>query len=305
MILTLRLAVLWAATAAALLGWSEFIFVNEGPVRSILDAGWAVHTLGLWAFYLIPAAALLALWRLRWPATWWQAVVAGCLVGWIIEGAMVPAVYEAAPLSFVWTSMAWHAPVDVMLGLWLLPRLMDRDVSAWALALTLSACGVAVGIWALWTVGNAQDALNMTAWAYGSVLLLGISGAVIGAIAWAAWGHEVARLPKSLTWAALAACSALFVMQGLIAPFWLTALCILAALTFWAHMRQENRKPISTEMVPIRAVWFTLFGVAALLAYRLGTFVLLDLDTEIITFFGFLLGSLIAGIAILRGFISR
>lgn len=305
MILALRLTVLWAATAAGLLGWSEFLFVNEGPARAVLSPGWAMALVDLWAFYLIPAAALMALWHLRWPATWWQAVIGGALVGWVIEGAVVAAVYEAPPFSFLWTSVAWHGPVDVALGLWLLPRLLRRDVKGWFAPAWFVGAGALIGFWALWTVGEEAEALNMTPLAFAWLAGIGTACAAAGAWAWASLGHEVTRLPRSLAWVALGICATLLAAQGLSAPFAFAGLSLLVAFTFWLYFRQRNREPENADIASIRLVWFTLFAAAAALSYTVSLSVTLNIDVEFITFIGFSTGLLIAAFALVRGFISR
>lgn len=305
MILALRLTVLWAATAAGLLGWSEFLFVNEGPASAVLGPGWAMALVDLWAFYLVPAAALMALWHLRWPATWWRAVLGGALVGWVIEGAVVAAVYEAPPFSFLWTSVAWHGPVDIALGLWLFPLLLNRDVRGWIASAAFAVSGAMIGIWALWTVGDEAEALNMTPQAFGWLVGIGTACAAFGAWGWASLGHEVTRLPRPLAWAALALCAVLLAGQGLTAPIAFAGLSLLVAFTFWLYLRQRNREPEKADIASIRLVWFTLFAGAAALSYTVSLSVFPNIDVEFITFIGFSTGLLIAISAALRGFISR
>ena len=32
-------------------------------------------------------------------------------MGWLIEGALIPLVYDAPPISFVWPSLGWHMTI--------------------------------------------------------------------------------------------------------------------------------------------------------------------------------------------------
>ena len=143
-------------TALILLFLSEFLFLNEGPVATVVTllgdrAGWGLAAaLGEFVLvYVVFAYALLG--SLHWFSvrTITDLFLVGALVGWAIEGIVIPLVYEAVPVSIVWPSVAWHSLVDVLLGWYLLRRLMRSDRGWHALA-AFTLVGIAWGAWATW-----------------------------------------------------------------------------------------------------------------------------------------------------------
>lgn len=163
--------------------FSEFYFLNEGPVFELvaaLKAGpvAAIIGLGELALYyaLFGAPFLIALGAFK-VGNWRGLILAGGLYGLSAEASVVPMVYEAPPLSFVWTSLSWHTLVDVVLGWWLL-RLALRGRMLWAIGLPV-ALGLFWGVWATWFWGEAPEmALSLEdfavmAWVTGAALLLG------------------------------------------------------------------------------------------------------------------------------------
>ena len=100
-------------TALILLFLSEFLFLNEGPVATVVTllgdrAGWGLAAaLGEFVLvYVVFAYALLG--SLHWFSvrTITDLFLVGALVGWAIEGIVIPLVYEAVPVSIVWPSVA-------------------------------------------------------------------------------------------------------------------------------------------------------------------------------------------------------
>lgn len=77
--------------------------------------------------------------------------VAGALFGWMVEGVLVAATYEALPFSVSWTALAWHALLSVV-WLWdVFPRwMMSRPWTPLAAGIGI---GVLEGAWAItwWT----------------------------------------------------------------------------------------------------------------------------------------------------------
>ncbi|MGV6846942.1 MAG: hypothetical protein ACWA5A_01050 [Marinibacterium sp.] len=142
--------------ALAMAVWSEFVFYNEDPSHRLvaaLDGGGADairYLAGLGLFYTIPSAflvGLLGLFGSHGPA---RIFILGALTGYCIEGAVVPAVYEAPPISFLWTSVAWHGPITVGLGVFLLPRFLST-LTFPRLAVLVVLLGLFWGIWTSWT----------------------------------------------------------------------------------------------------------------------------------------------------------
>ena len=69
----------------------------------------------------------------------------GALVGWTVEGMVVGTVYAMLPLSISWTALAWHAPLSVVIGWCVFPRLLGHGGRrAWIAA---AGGGAAMGAW--------------------------------------------------------------------------------------------------------------------------------------------------------------
>lgn len=117
--------------------WARLEGEGNDPASAILT----------WSLYCgVTYLALLALRRFR--ATGVAALfLVGAIVGWLIEGAIVPEIYTAMPFSIAFTALAWHALLSVLGGWWLLPALLRRGgVRAW---LVCAALGAAWGLWSL------------------------------------------------------------------------------------------------------------------------------------------------------------
>ena len=72
--------------------------------------------------------------------------LAACMLGFLIEGVLVPVVYSHVPFTIVWTSMAWHALITVVIG-WLVFRHVML-CQTWYIKLTFNAgLGVFLGCW--------------------------------------------------------------------------------------------------------------------------------------------------------------
>jgi len=75
----------------------------------------------------------------------WRLLLAGAIAGWLVEGAVVATVYEALPFSIVWTGLAWHATISVVVGWYLLPRALRGG--GWRALLAAAPLGVFLGGW--------------------------------------------------------------------------------------------------------------------------------------------------------------
>jgi hypothetical protein len=134
---------LFAALALGLIAvWgSENLFWTAAPER--LDAAGLILT---WLAYAVCSGAALS--ALLWTgARGWKGIfLAGVLLGYGVEGAVVDTIYEAIPFHFVWTAMAWHALLTVLVlgGLW---RQQAARRVPWALAAAIGVFGL---IWGLY-----------------------------------------------------------------------------------------------------------------------------------------------------------
>ena len=148
---------------------------------------------------------------------------------------MVPAVYEAVPFSYLWTSVAWHGPVTVGLGLFLLPRLMERGT--WPRrALSLAALGAGWGVWTTWAWADPGFApLSAGAFAGYAAATTCVMALGYGLLALARW--PAPHLPRWASYALMCPSLVLFVVQGLTHPLGGLGLAVLLGLLVLALAR--------------------------------------------------------------------
>ncbi|MEL7184041.1 MAG: hypothetical protein AAGK57_10395, partial [Pseudomonadota bacterium] len=183
------------------------------------------------------------------------------LVGFAIEGTVVPAVYEAVPLSYLWTSVAWHGPITVGLGIFLMPRLLAR-LGPVQMGLTAIGAGVGWGIWTTWVweggIPNLSpaDFAAYAAWTF--------AGIAVGYVLLHFAGWPRVTLHKGALWLFALVPAALFVMQGVFFPVGGVGLAvILAGLLFalsrweWAPVAPEHlrwRNLVILGLMPVTAI---------------------------------------------------
>src|SRR5690606_17482277 len=82
----------------------------------------------------------------------WAVFLAGAVFGWFEEGIFLQTTYGQdgleLPVTIAWTALAWHALFDVLVGWYLVRRVLasDRPLRVAALA---SAIGLVYGLWAV------------------------------------------------------------------------------------------------------------------------------------------------------------
>ncbi|RMD65174.1 hypothetical protein D6833_03330 [Candidatus Parcubacteria bacterium] len=139
--------------------YSEFLFygqLNEPgtPPPTVFDL------LLLWAVYALMAYILMALIRCYRVASVPALLVVGAAYGWMLEGGIVATVYEELPWSLSFTALAWHMPIDVLFGWYLVPKwLRERDF-----AFNLRASALTGLLWGFWAVWPAQVTPLRPAW---------------------------------------------------------------------------------------------------------------------------------------------
>ena len=267
---------LWRQGAAllgagcVLLFFSEFFFLNEGPVGDLVAWRPAARLalIGeLALYYVLFALPMLA--ALRWfrVRSWTGLFLAACLYGWATEGVLIPVVYENLPWSYSWTSIGWHVLIDVFVGLVLLPRaLAARQV--WVAPAACLTLGIAWGYWATWIWVDGPG-LSPTEFAVkvGWTFPLLAVGTVLIALSGPA-------LPRVDRWVGLAGCLLavpLAVAQAAATPLGGVGLLALVVLSV-ALLRREDRLPprrIAPERPPsaVRWLWLGLVPAAAIPTY--------------------------------------
>lgn len=158
---TERLAFLLGCSLIVLF-FSEFFFFNESVTEQIHAAIRSPSLLmsallELSIFYLLAVSpGILILYYTRVSCVFGVFLV-GAIIGYFIEGLIVPVVYIEFPISLVWTALSWHPIIDVVLGLWIL-QVWLREKSALINAIIYSVLGVVWGVWSTWPIGFPSDA---------------------------------------------------------------------------------------------------------------------------------------------------
>jgi len=146
-------------TALLLMFFSEYFFLNEGPVRGMLaslSSGFdLMGFLELAMYYCLFAYVFLIVLDRFSVSSIAALVLAGSLYGWAAEAMIVPVAHEAPPISWFWTSVSWHALIDVIIG-WYLIRLAMRCLSAPMLIGVFIVTGLGWAVWATWFWGDAE-----------------------------------------------------------------------------------------------------------------------------------------------------
>lgn len=148
-------------TGAVLAFFSEFFFLNEGPVNELIRAveagplavleSLAILTLFYGFFFAVWLLLAISYFRVRSVAA---LLLAGIFFGWATEGTLIPLIYEE---GFLWPAISWHVLVDVLFGWWFLRIVLHRGNPALTAALAVVA-GAAWGYWATWILTSDEIA---------------------------------------------------------------------------------------------------------------------------------------------------
>ena len=141
--------------------YSEYFFFNEGPVDDIhskLQKPVSMLTglleMAVW-YVLCVAPAILILWFTR-ASNIWGLFLVGGIAGYLIEGLIVPPLYQELPTSLLWTSLSWHPLVDVIFGLWIWQIFLRSRGFIFNVFVCL-VMGCFWALWATWPVGFESD----------------------------------------------------------------------------------------------------------------------------------------------------
>jgi len=268
-------AILGAAFVMA--AWSEFVFFNEGVASELLAAKTqgptaVLRTLGeIGLFYAIPGAVVVAAASVWGTAGAARAMLIAALAGYTIEGAVVPVVYEAVPVSYLWTSIAWHGPVTAGLGVFLLPRLLSRLTLRPMLLLALGL-GAAWGIWMPWTWADpAVPRVDSVGFAtHAAVTTAGMS---LGYILLHASRWPDIAIPKPVAALIGLATGVLFVLQGAAHPVGALGLALILAVIILGLRRLGAARAAAAPLRPVNlvALWAMPATAAAVYALQLET----------------------------------
>jgi hypothetical protein len=256
-----------------LMFFSEFLFYGQlsepgTPVPGVLDV------LFMWLIYSLMAYLSLAATRYFHARNLAALFLVGAIFGWLLEGIVVTTVYEALPFSISFTGLAWHAPIDFVLGLVIIPHLL-RDKKARRIALVSAGLGLFWGFWALWIwfeFGTPIPVAQFAGFSFLTIFLLGLAYWLIG--------HLDITEFRSSKWSVFLICGALtlmFVLQPLLVyPFASLILPLGLGISLWAlrHNRLTETKPDALSTLAEKVRWknllaLGLFPVVASTTYAL------------------------------------
>jgi hypothetical protein len=130
--------------------FSEFAFYGQttNPGLPPASPGELVQLILIYSLMAYLLFSLIEHFQIRsFPALF----LTGAAYGWMLEGMVVATLYESMPFSISFTALAWHAPVDVVLGLYWLPHRLAEGKPG-KNALYFSTLGLTWGLWVLWPI---------------------------------------------------------------------------------------------------------------------------------------------------------
>lgn len=145
----LKRVALALATGYVLLYFGEIVFwatpERPGMEAVSLAATWLVYS---WFGYVF--LGVVGLFRAR---SVWAVFLAGAVFGWYEEGIVVQTMYGTPdgpfPVSISFTGLAWHALLDVLVG-WYLVRRVLVEGRAGRVGAVAAGLGLFYGLWAVW-----------------------------------------------------------------------------------------------------------------------------------------------------------
>ncbi len=140
-------------SALVLMFFSEYFFLNEGPVRDVLKIMSGEDSSSLFAYVEFSLwYALFAVWLLL-PIvcfnvrSFWALYLTGGFFGIAAEGLVIPLIYTE---SLTWPALSWHVLADVVLGWFLVRYVLVKNKASYT-ALLAMAMGLSWAFWAQWT----------------------------------------------------------------------------------------------------------------------------------------------------------
>lgn len=194
-----------------------------------------------WLAYSVAAYLLLAIIRVFRVRDAAAMFIAGAMYGWLVEGGIAATLYGTEdsapfPLSLLCTGVSWHALISVMVGYYLVPRLLRRPSPGATLGLA-AAIGLFWGAWAtfLWAETPPQVTSPSAFLAHGALIT-----ALLATCYWLSARFETRTL--RVTWLGVTIAAVLlgfFYVQHAISLGWrvllLPGLLVGAGMVLWRH----------------------------------------------------------------------
>jgi len=143
----LKKTLLTVATGYILFYFSELAFWAKYDPQAPEGMTFPDVLLTLFAYSVLAFIFLSVIQRFRVRSVW-ALFLAGALYGWLGEGVLVQTMYEDLPMSLSFTGLAWHALISVLVG-WYLIRKVLLENSYRNVLLLSSVIGALYGLWAI------------------------------------------------------------------------------------------------------------------------------------------------------------
>lgn len=148
MISFLRRLALALCSGYIIVYYGEFVFWAT-PDREGLNVGGMIAVWILYSIMAYPFLCVVSHFQVRDP---WAVFLAGAFYGWFEEGLVVQTTYGSAdtpfPMSISFTALAWHAPIDIFVGWYLVRRVLSLNKHFVTIALA-SGIGLFYGVWGI------------------------------------------------------------------------------------------------------------------------------------------------------------
>lgn len=191
--------------------------------------------------------------------------LAGAVFGWLTEGVVVQTTYESLPLSISFTGLAWHALISVMVG-WYMVRRVLRS-SSWLRVFGLACLiGLIYGLWAVcWWLEPDGKVSSLTEF---SIFTLTITALVMIAYAVADWSASVPLVWNRWITAGIAIFFLLYFIFIAVpaAPIALLVLPVLLGLAYLGLRRNHAVQPAGSWLEPLhdRPHWWNYLALVGL-----------------------------------------
>ncbi len=146
------------------------------PVDDVMSQVGGLVAYSFFAYVLLVMLRHFRVWHV------WALLLVGALFGWLVEGIFAMTLFGDVsmpfPFTIAWTGLAWHMPISVMIGFYLLYRVMQRDLLRCAFWLNL-CLGMFWGFWGTgWGMENppvVATTKDFFIHAVGATFLLGLA----------------------------------------------------------------------------------------------------------------------------------
>ncbi len=230
----------------------------------------------LWGVYTLAAFLVLTLIRRYRVNNLAALLIVGAAYGWMLEGGIVATAYENLPWSLSFTGLAWHMPIDLLFGWYLVQKWLRAGSFALNLR-TAVLSGLVWGFWAVWPA--AVMPLR-------PIRFVGFSLLTVGLLLTAYWLNGKAGLAafspsRGEMWGGGVLFLGLFLGgAAFTVPISVLLLPLLLGICWWALRRHARRTAAGTPDLleelagrprPVNMLAWLAFPLTAALEYALWT----------------------------------